>query len=193
MKMRRINAARTFLCLLLFFIIYVTSGCGTIYKVAVDKRTIDTQLTDEQITMAIRQRFVNDKAIKLLNFSVYCYDGHVYLVGEYETRAERQHALTEAKSVQGVRDITTYLLPKRKVPKCGTFNNVKLAAYVKAKLIKDMNIRSTNIEVKAVQCNVVLLGIVGSSDQVQMAIAHARRVEGVRKVISYLKVGGAGH
>jgi hyperosmotically inducible protein len=60
-------------------------------------------------------------------------------------------------------------------------------AKVKAKLIGDKEIWSTNIEVKSLQCNIVLLGIAGSHAQINRAVSHAKSVEGVRSVTTYLK------
>jgi hyperosmotically inducible protein len=59
---------------------------------------------------------------------------------------------------------------------------------VDAKLIADDRIWSTNVDVKAVQCNVVLLGIVGTQQEISRSVAHARSVPGVRSVRSYLRV-----
>jgi hyperosmotically inducible protein len=67
----------------------VLSGCGTAYKVAVDKRSLGTQATDEKITMNVRNKLGEDDALKSLSFSTYCYEGNVYLVGEYDTRNRR--------------------------------------------------------------------------------------------------------
>jgi hyperosmotically inducible protein len=58
---------------------------------------------------------------------------------------------------------------------------------VKAKLIGDKDIWSTNIDVKSVQCNIVLYGLVASKNKIKKAIGHAKSVEGVRSVKSFLK------
>jgi len=163
------------------------SGCGTVYKVAMDERNIRTQAKDEKITMAIRKRIVNDNQVKFLDISTYVYDGHVYLVGEYETSAQKTRAIKLAKEVEGVKSVKGHFLPKKKGDLCGTTDNLELIARVKAKLIKDKDIWSTNIEVKSVQCNIVLLGLVGSRNQIRKAITHAKKVDGVRSVKSYLK------
>jgi len=57
---------------------------------------------------------------------------------------------------------------------------------LKSKLVADMDVWSTNIDVKVVQCHVVLLGIVESKEEITRAVAHARSVAGVRDVTSYL-------
>jgi hyperosmotically inducible protein len=79
------------------------------------------------------------------------------------------------------------LLPKKKDDLCGTDENFGIKAKVKLKLIKDKDIWSTNIDVKSIQCIVVLYGLVGSKNEIEKAIAHAKSVEGVRGVKSFLK------
>ena len=168
--------------------IFFLSGCGTIYKVARDERSVDTQYRDEQITMAIRQKFVDDKIVDYIDVSTYCYQGNVYLVGEYEKPDQKNRAIKLAKEVQGVKSVTAHFLPKEKSEFCGSTDSLSLGAVVKAKLIGDKDIESTNIEVKTVQCHVILLGLVDEAKEIKKAVAHAKSVEGVRSVTSYLKV-----
>ena len=175
-----------FLCFLGLGVL-TTAGCGTVYKVAMDERSLGTQAKDEEITMAVRKRFVDDKTLKYLDISTYCYNGLVYLVGAYETLDQKNRAVKLAKEVEGVKSVTDHFLPKKKNDPCGTKKNLELVARVKTELIKDKDIWSTNIEVKAVQCHIILLGLVGSQKEVSEAIAHAKSVEGVRSVASYLK------
>ena len=59
---------------------------------------------------------------------------------------------------------------------------------IRTRLIKDKELRSPNIEVKALQCHIILLGLVGSQGEISKAVAHAKGVKGVRGVASYLKV-----
>jgi hyperosmotically inducible protein len=176
---------------LLFFFLAVGvlfSGCGTIYKAAMDERSVGRQAKDEQIEMEIRKKFLNDDNIETLDISTYCYNGDVYLVGEYGNRTQKSLAINLAKGVEGVKSVTDHFLPKKKDDSCGTKENIELIASIKGKLIGDKNIWSTNIEVKAIRCNVILLGLVGYPSEITDAIAHAKSVQGVRKVTSYLKV-----
>lgn len=163
------------------------AGCTTIYKSAVDERSVGEQYDDEKITMAIRKKFSDDEKIKYFDISTYCYHGHVYLVGEYDTVNQKDQAVKLAKVVQGVKSVTDYFLPKKKDDTCGTTANLKLFTEVKTELIGDKEISSTQIEVKALQCNIILLGLVGSADEINKAISLAKNVEGVRSVKSFLK------
>jgi len=171
----------------LTLILPLLASCTTIYKAAVEERSLSTQVSDTKTKATVLKAFLDDPAIKVLDISPECYEGHLYLVGEYDTPVQKDRAIELSKKVEGVKKITTYLLPKKKDDPCGTQANLKITAKVKAELIKDTSIWSTNIEVKTVQCNVVLLGIVGTRQEADKSIAYAKGVEGVRKVVSYLK------
>jgi len=168
-------------------VLAVLCGCTTVYKAAVDERNVRTIANDDKIAITVSKRFVDDETIKILDISADCYNGHVYLVGQYETAKQKSRAVTIARGVPGVKSVSTYLLPKKESDLCGTSDNIALIAKVKANLIKDKNIWSTNIKVKSVRCNVVLLGIVGSRGEISRAVTHAQAVEGVRSVKSFLK------
>ena len=164
-------------------------GCiSDIYKSAVDERSLGDQYDDQSITMSIRKKFTEDEKIKYFDISTYVYHGHVYLVGEYETAGQKNQAVKLARQVEGVKSVTDHFLPKKEDEACGTTANLKLVAKVKKELIGDGDISSTQIEVKALQCNIILLGLVGSSNEIGKATAHAKAVEGVRSVKSYLRV-----
>lgn len=170
-----------------FVILAIVCGCTTVYKAAVDERNVRTIASDDKIVLTVSNRFFNDPTIKILDISTDCYNGHVYLIGEYENKKQKNRSVKIASDVEGVKSVTTYLLPKKKGDHCGTSDNLAIIAKVKARLIKDKEIWSTNIKVKSVQCNVVLLGIVGSKAEIHKIIDHIKSVEGVRSVKSFLK------
>ena len=161
-------------------------GC-TVYKAAVDERHVGTIADDTLIKGKIVKKIIEDDKLKLLDISTGCYRGHVYLVGEYDDAAQKDRAIKIAKSVDGVKEVTTYMLPKKKDDPCGIKDNLEIAAKVKAKLIADKDIWSTNIDVKSVQCHVVLYGLVGSKPEIDKAVAHAKSVDGIRDVTSFLE------
>ena len=162
-------------------------GCA-IYNTAVDERPVGTIVKDETISAKLQAKFLEDKTVSYLNISPLSYEGHVYLVGEYDTAKERDRAIALAEETDGVREVTTFLLPVKPGDTCGTTDNLEKKAAVKKRLIEDKGIWSTNVNVEVVQCRVVLLGIVGSTAELDKAVAHAKAVPGVREVKSFLKV-----
>ncbi len=176
------------ICLLIVLaFIPLFQSCGTIYGAAVDERNVSTIASDHKIKAAVLKKFSDDELVGVLDFSVSSYKGHVYLIGEYETAAQKSRAIALAKSVSGVTAFTSYLLSEKKNSPCGPGRNLELTAKVKAKLIGDKEIWSTNIDVKTMQCITVLWGLVGSQAEIDKSVAHARSVEGVTQVKSLLK------
>jgi len=170
-----------------FILAALFSGCTTIYKTAVDERNVSEIASDTQIKLSIINSFVEDKNLKALDFFVGVYYDDVYLVGAYKSVAQKNRAISIAKNTEKVKDVYTYMLPAKKNHPCTTKVNLKITGKVMAQLIKDPDIWSTNIDVKTVQCNVVLVGLVGSTLELNKVIAHAKSVEGVRTVKSFLK------
>ena len=178
---------KSILLILCLALIPLLNSCGTIYGAAVDERNVRTIASDNKIKANILKAYSDDDLVGLLDFSVSSYESHVYLIGEYKTVAQKKRAIKLAKNMAGVKGITTYLLPENPKALCGTAQNLELTVKVKAKLIGDKEIWSTNIDVTTIQCITVLWGIVGSQSEISKAIAHAKSVEGVTKVKSFLK------
>jgi hyperosmotically inducible protein len=176
-----------FSILMLLAVGLFANGC-TVYDVAVEERNVGEYASDEKIAFLIEKEFLADDLVKYMDFDASSYEGLVYIVGEYESRAQVDRAVEIAKSVEGVRSVTTYLLPKKAEDSCGTTDNLELYAKVKNLLVQDKDVWSTNVEIKTVQCNVVLLGIVGSSAERDKVIAHTKSVAGVRSVKSFLRI-----
>ena len=176
-----------FILLLLLGLALFAQGCA-VYDVAVEERTVGDYANDEKITFVIEEKFLEDDLVKYMDFDASSYEGLVYIVGEYESRAQVDRAISIAKSVEGVRSVTTYLLPKKANDPCGTTDNLKLMATLKKDLVADKDVWSTNVEIKTVQCNIVLLGIVGSTAEKERIIDHAKKTEGARSVKSFLRV-----
>lgn len=180
------NTLNLFVIMVSLAVLAMPSGCTAIYKTAFDTRDLLTIISDKKIEARILQGFIKDDTVKTLDISPFCYEGSVYLVGEYETLSERSRAVEIARKVKGVASVTAYLLPREKDGPCGLKENLKLTAEVRARLIADREVRSTNVEIKTVQCNVVLLGIVLTGREMRKAIGDAESVKGVRSVHSFL-------
>lgn len=167
-------------------VVSMAQGCA-IYDAAVDERNVQTIVDDTGIKAEIFKHFVNDDIVKAMDITTTSYQGHVYLIGEYENPKQKGRAIELAKSVESVKSVTPYFLEKQEHHKCGTTKNLELTAKVKTKLIGDKEIWSTNVNVKTMQCIVVLWGTVRTQDEIIRSIGHANHVEGVQKVRSFLK------
>ncbi|OGR36022.1 MAG: hypothetical protein A2051_02635, partial [Desulfovibrionales bacterium GWA2_65_9] len=164
------------------------SGCGTIYKASVDERDVGTFVDDGRIESSVRARIINDPVVKLRDMSVNSYLGTVYLVGEFDADQQKMRAVRLAKEVDGVRRVTIVPFQKRTDPTCGTTDDLALYAKIKKRLVEDEDIWSTQVDVKVVQCNAVILGLVKSQRDADRIVAHANAVQGVYTVQNYIRI-----
>lgn len=163
-------------------------GCGTIYKAAVDERDLGTFVDDGRIESSVRARFIHDSIVLLRDVSVNSYLGTVYLVGEFESDQQKMRARKLAFEVGGVRRVTIVPFPKRDDAACGTADDLALYARIKARLVEDQDIWSTQVDVKTVQCNAVVLGLVKSQRDADAIMRHVNAVDGVRTAQNLMRI-----
>ncbi|MBU1229967.1 MAG: BON domain-containing protein [Proteobacteria bacterium] len=179
---------RIILCLSCLLALLSLSGCGTIYKASVDERDLSTFVDDGRIESSVRARIINDSVVKLRDMSVNSYLGTVYLVGEFESDQQKMRAVKLAREVDGVRRVTVVPFQKADDPACGTAEDLSLYAKIKTRLVEDKDIWSTQVDVKVVQCNAVILGLVKSQRDAERIVAHSNAVAGVRTVQNYIRI-----
>jgi hyperosmotically inducible protein len=179
---------RIFFALVCVCVLPLLTGCGTAYKAAVDQRDVGTFVDDGRIESSVRALYVNDNIVKLRDVSVNSYLGTVYVVGEFESDTQKMRAVKLARQVDGVRKVTIVPFTKRDDPTCGTTDDLALYAKIKTKLVEDKDIWSTQVDVKTVQCNVVVLGLVANQRDANAIIKHVNSVEGVRTVQNLVRI-----
>jgi hyperosmotically inducible protein len=112
----------------------------------------------------------------------------VYLVGEFESDRQKLRAVKLAREVSGVRRVSVVPFEKRDDPDCGASDDLALYAKVKAALVEDTTIWSTQVDVKTVQCNAVVLGLVASQRDAETIVRHVNGAEGVRSVLNLMRI-----
>ena len=176
------------LCLLaVVAVCYSLTGCA-IYNAAVDERNISEQFDDASISASIVKDIASSDNVSPLGVAVRTYNGRVHLVGEVDSLSERSQAIAIARKTEGVRDVIPYLLLENDNDLCGTADNLTMEAKLKKDLVGDKDIWSTNVTIDAVQCNIVLTGIVRSFKERDEIISYARNIPKVRSVKSYIQV-----
>jgi hyperosmotically inducible protein len=158
------------------------------YETVTDRRAVSGQVDDTVVGAKVRGRFNENSWVKELPVEIFVFNGHVYLVGQVEQAGQASRMAALAQGVEGVRQVTTYLLPTRGVKVQDAAADTAITAQVRGRLIAQKGISSTQISVKTVQGHVVLMGIVDSSYKASTAQKLARKTRGVVVVKNYLKV-----
>jgi hyperosmotically inducible protein len=155
---------------------------GAIYGSTRDERSVGDQAADKKISLSIKTDLADKDSKMALKVHVYCFLKHVYLVGAINDQSFRAVAEKTAKGTEGVKKVTSYF----KTETDTTADDLELAAKVRADLIGNGDLSSTQIEQEVMNGEVVLLGMVRSKADAALAVKVAKGVKGVRKVTSYL-------
>ena len=158
------------------------AGCETAYKAATEERPLSVLVDDEVITTKIKKGFF-DSVIPALGLSVFCHQGLVVLAGV----ADRQigdKAVAVARAVEGVKRVETYFLPGQPAP----LQDLQITVKIKAKIIGDGALRVSQVDMAVIAGHAVLTGVVDRPEKIEQIMRHARTVEGVVTVKSFLQL-----
>ena len=172
---------RYFVPLLLLCCLTLSSGCGMLYGVYDDQRLGGTISDDKEISLGIKSDLMDANLSQGWGIKVYCYYGHVFLVGEAPEKM-RSQAIRIARRHKGVRSVTSHWF----TPAKSDTGDFVLATKLRTELIGTSGLSSTRIDTEVNAGRVVLLGVVKDEAERKLAIRAARQVEGVKQVISYL-------
>ncbi|MDC0335693.1 BON domain-containing protein [Pseudodesulfovibrio sp.] len=155
---------------------------GSIYESARDERSVTQQADDKRISLDIKAQMADRDSGKALQVHAYCFVGQVYLVGAINDTAFRDFAVKTAKSIKGVKGVKTHFVKETDT----TAADLEIAASVRANLIAEGDLSATQIETEVMNGEVVMVGMVRSKADAQLAVKVAKGTGDVRKVTSYL-------
>lgn len=167
------------LLLLLACLQIYLQGCAA-YGIYNDKRLLDTMADDQKMAASIKADLLKAHFGSAFSVSVYCFYGHVFLVGEAPENV-RAKAIAIAREEHPKTVTPHWFSPGKSVR-----SDFALATDLRTALIAAKGLSSTRIDTEVNAGRVVLLGVVHDEAERQLAINTARKVNGVVTVSSYL-------
>ncbi len=148
---------------------------------------VKTYVDDGLIATMIRLAYVRSERIRVANINVTVDRGRVLLTGSSSSKSEIDEAIRLAKGIQGVRNVTSELKVQH-ASVAELAGDALITSKVKVKLLADRTVRGLSIEVETTKGVVYLIGMVRSVAERDQAVELARRIGGVREVVSYIEV-----
>ncbi len=167
----------------------IPSSVGSIYNayaIATDERGFQTIVEDEMLETSIQSDILHEKKLNIMDLSTYSYNGHVYVVGEYDHEEDFQLIRNIVKKKKGINSLTTYLFAEDGTA-CSKTDDYMIQTSVKSALLNDESVWGANVAVKSVQCNVVLMGRVATVNEAVKARQIAAGINGVKGVKSFIR------
>jgi hyperosmotically inducible periplasmic protein len=151
--------------------------------------TVGTTIDDSAITTKVKSALLADDGVKGLDIKVETNKGEVQLSGFVDNQIQIDRATAVARGVEGVKNVINNMTLKAATTSAGEkIDDGIITTKVKAALLAEENIKSTDISVVTRDGEVQLSGFVENQTQIDRATEVARGVEGVKNVINEMSI-----
>lgn len=164
------------------------SGYNFVREYAPRDEIITSQSQDIATEDRILSRFRESRILHYKDIRPHCYNGHVYLLGAFNSDDQFEEATRLAANSPGVRSVTRCLYDEREGPVFPKAENETMRDDILAKIVVDESIRSKRVRVNVIHHNAILLGFVESPQDRDRIMEYAKAIPGMISVTSYLTV-----
>ncbi|WP_020590467.1 BON domain-containing protein [Kiloniella laminariae] len=162
-------------------------GAGAVATTtALEERPFTKTVSDAQIKIAINDNLFQENLNIFRHVNIAVTEGKVLLTGNVQEPDHRVIAVREAWKANGVREVVNEIEVNNDAGFTDYTQDVWIATQLKSKLLFDKQITSINYNVETVNQNIYLMGIAQDQTELNRAIAHAKDIDYVKRVVSYV-------
>jgi len=182
----RKNFATLFLLLLLNSCVgSSTSGVfGTGVSVALDPRTLGTQIDDSIMQKNLQARLALTEKKYIIKISVKVLDGRIFLRGKVDTAEEKLKITKMAWEIKGTRSVKNNIAIKQKF----SFKNIVLDALITSQLrvalILNKNVSAANFNIDTINQKTYIFGIAHSENEKREIIQEAKQIVDLKELVT---------
>ena len=174
-------------------IIFLLSGCigtgskgifGTGVSIALDPRSIGTQIDDSIMQKNILARLaVRDKSY-LLSINTKVLDGRIFLTGKINNPEEKLQITKLAWETPGVRSVKNDVKIKEKFNFKASAKDLLITSQLRTAIIFNKKIKSANYSIDTYKKKIYVYGIATTEDERREVINEAKQILDVEDVIA---------
>lgn len=163
----------------------IGGGAVVATSVAQERSTMDA-LNDNAIELSIANALLDHSRRLYGDVAVKVTEGRVVLAGTVPTREDKVTATRIAWETEGVTAVADELTVGEGGGAKGYLRDARISNTLRLKLLTDTKVSSVNYNVETVDGVVYLTGLARSKKELERAAWHARRVDGVKRVVSHV-------
>tara|TARA_B100000963_G_scaffold209950_1_gene182865 strand:+ start:91 stop:684 length:594 start_codon:yes stop_codon:yes gene_type:complete len=186
-----------FRILILLLIISFLSGCvgvsskgifGTGVSVALDPRSLGTQIDDSIMQKNLSARLVlNDKKY-FLSIKSKVLDGRIFLTGKVDDPEEKLQITKLAWETEGARSVRNDIKIKEKFNFKQSAKDILITSQLRTALILNKEIKATNYQIDTYKKKIYVYGIALTSDEKELVVNEAKEILDVEDVIASILI-----
>ena len=157
---------------------------GTGVSVAIDPRSLGTQIDDSIMEKNLATRLTMQEKKYFLSIKTKVLDGRIFITGKVDKPEEKLKITKIAWETSGVRSVRNDINIKEKFNLKQSAKDALITSQLRAALIVNKTIKSTNYQIDTYKNNIYIYGISRSKDELKIVVDEANSIESVNNVIA---------
>jgi len=179
---------------IIIFLSVVLTGCaagvsssglfGTGVSVAMDPRTVGTQIDDSLMQKNLAARIVLLDKKYLLSVSSKVLDGRIFITGKVDNPEEKLKITKLAWEIKGARSVRNDIKIKEEFNFKQSAKDVLITSQLRTAIIVNKNIKATNYQIDTYKKKIYIYGIALTADEKDEVIKETKEISDVEDVIA---------
>ena len=179
--------------LIFILLTLVLSGCtgvsskglfGTGVSVALDPRTVGTQIDDSIMQKTISGKILARDKKYLLSVKTKVLDGRIFITGKVDNPEEKLFITKLAWETKGARSVRNDIKIKEEFNFKQSAKDILITSQLRTAIIVNKNIKATNYQIDTYKKKIYIYGIALTSEEKDLVISEAKEILDVEDVIA---------
>ena len=172
---------------------FILTGCvgvgskglfGTGVSVALDPRTVGTQIDDSIMQKSISAKILAKDSKYLLSVRTKVLDGRIFVTGKVDNPEEKLMITKLAWETKGARSVRNDIKIKEEFNFKQSAKDVLITSQLRTAIIVNKNIKATNYQIDTYKKKIYIYGIALTSEEKDLVISEAKEILDVEDVIA---------
>ena len=176
--------------IILFFLLSSCVGSstggvfGTGVSVALDPRTLGTQIDDSIMQKNLLARLVLTEKKYLIKISIKVLDGRIFLGGTVDKPEEKLKITKMAWETKGARSVKNNIAIKQKFSFINTTKDALITSQLRVALVLNKNVKSANFNIDTINQKTYVFGIAHSENEKKEIIQEAKQIVDLKELVT---------
>ena len=179
--------------LILVFVSFILTGCvgvgskglfGTGVSVALDPRTLGTQIDDSIMQKTISAKILTRDKKHIVSVKTKVLDGRIFITGKVDNPEEKLIITKIAWETKGARSVRNDIKIKEEFKFKQSAKDILITSQLRTALILNKNIKSTNYQIDTYKKKIYVYGIALTLEEKDLVISEAKEILDVEDVIA---------
>ena len=157
---------------------------GTGVSVALDPRTVGTQIDDSIMQKSISAKILAKDKKYLLAVKTKVLDGRIFVTGKVDNPEEKLMITKLAWETKGARSVRNDIKIKEEFNFKQSAKDVLITSQLRTAIIVNKNIKATNYQIDTYKKKIYIYGISQTKDEKDLVITEAKEILDVEDVIA---------